>query len=102
MGLIKAKLKQLPQTIVLDKWIPTTKLCPKCYKKHNMNLDKRTYICECGYSEDRDIHSAKNMINIKDLVFDKLNFIPAEHREITLAEFMASVDDNNVINKSGC
>ena len=66
-----------------------------------MNLDKRTYVCECGYSEDRDIHSAKNMINIKDLVFDKLNFIPTEHREVTLAEFMASVDDSNVINKSG-
>ena len=101
MGLIKAKLKQLPQTVILDKWIPTTKLCPKCYKKHNIGLDERTYVCECGYSEDRDIHSAKNMINIKDLVFDKLNFIPTEHREITLAEFMASVDDNNVINKSG-
>ena len=100
MGLVKAKLKQLPQTITLDKWIPTTKWCPKCHKKHCMSLDKRTYICECGYSEDRDIHSAKNMINIKDLVFDKLNFIPTEHREVTLAEFMASVDDSNVINKS--
>ena len=101
MGLVKTKLRQLPQTIVLDKWIPTTKLCPKCYKKHDMSLDKITYICECGYQEDRDIHSAKNMINIKDLVFDKLNFIPTEHREITLAEFMASVDGNNVINKPG-
>ena len=41
------------------------------------------------------------MINIKDLVFDKLNFIPTEHREVTLVEFMTSVDDSNVINKSG-
>ena len=101
MGLIKTKLRQLPQTIVLDKWIPTTKLCPICHKKHNIGLDERTYICECGYSEDRDIHSAKNMINIKNLVFDKLNFIPTEHREVTLVEFMASVNDSNVINKSG-
>ena len=41
------------------------------------------------------------MINIKNLVFDKLNFIPTEHREVTLVEFMASVNDSNVINKSG-
>ena len=65
-----------------------------------MSLDKRTYICECGYSEDRDIHSARNMITIKYLVFKKLNFVPTEHREITLAEFMTSVDDSNVIDKS--
>ena len=100
MGLIKAKLKQLPQTIILDKWIPTTKLCPKCLSKQNISLDKRTYVCECGYQEDRDIHSAKNMLAIKDLVCSKLNFVPTEHREITLAEFKSSVDDSNIIDKS--
>jgi len=101
MGLIKEKLKQLPQTIVLDKWIPTTKLCPKCNAKHNMSLDKRTYVCECGYSEDRDIHSAKNMLNIKNLVFSKLNFVPTEHREITLMEFKTSVNNaGSVVDKS--
>lgn len=90
MGLIKSKLKALPQTIILDKWIPTTKWCPKCWKKHAMKLDERTYACECGYSEDRDIHSARNMLAIKDLVFSKNNFVPAEHREITLVEFKTS------------
>ena len=100
MGLVKAKLKQLPQTIVLDKWIPTTKLCPKCHKKHDMSLDKRTYVCECGYSEDRDVHSARNMIFIAKSCF-KDHFVPTEHREITFAEFMASVDGSNVIDKSG-
>ena len=93
MGLIKSKLKALPQTIVLDKWIPTTKWCPKCGKKHGIDLDKRIYTCKCGYSEDRDIHSAKNMLAIKDLVFSKINLVPAEHREITLAEFKASAKD---------
>ena len=111
MGLIKSKLKQLSQTIILDKWIPTTKLCPKCLNKQNMSLDKRTYICKCGYQEDRDIHSAKNMLVIKDLVFSKLNFIltdnqsvvPTEHREITLMEFKASVNNTgSVIGKSEC
>jgi hypothetical protein len=56
--------------------------------------------CGCGYEFDRDIHSAKNMIYIKNLVFDKLNFVPTEHREITLVEFKTSVDDSNIIDKS--
>ena len=108
MGLVKAKLKQLPQTIVLDKWIPTTKWCPKCGHRHNMTLDERTYICECGYQEDRDIHSAKNMLAIKDLVFSNNNFVlidnqsvvPTEHREITLMEFKTSIADIVIGNKS--
>ena len=100
MGLVKAKLKQLPQTIILDKWIPTTKFCPKCRKKHEMSLDQRTYICECGYQEDRDIHSAKNMLAIKDLVFSNNNFVPTEHREITLAKFKTSIADIVIGNKS--
>ena len=100
MGLIKSKLKQLPQTIILDKWIPTTKLCPKCLKKHDISLDQRIYICECGYQEDRDIHSAKNMLAIKDLVFSNNKFVPTEHREITLMEFKTSIADIIIGNKS--
>ena len=101
MGLMKAKLKALPQTVILDKWIPTTKLCPVCRRKHNMSLDKRTYVCECGYSEDRDIHSAKNMIYIAKSCF-KNNIVPTEHREITLMEFKASVcNAGSVANKPG-
>ena len=91
MGLIKQKLKSLTQTIVLDKYIPTTKWCPKCWKKHSIGLDERTYVCNCGYQEDRDVHSAKNMLNIKNMVFSKLNLVPTEHREVTLMEFKTSV-----------
>ena len=101
MGIIKSKLKQLPQTIILDKWIPTTKLCPKCQtiNKH-ITLKDRIFKCGCGYEFDRDIHSAKNMIAIKNLVFDKLNFVPTGRRESTLVEFKTSVDDSNIIDKS--
>lgn len=92
MGLVKAKLKSLPQTIVLDRFIPTTKWCPNCHKKNEIDLDKRTYSCECGYSEDRDIHSAKNMLAIKSLIFKKYNFVPTEHREVTLMEFKTAIE----------
>lgn len=91
MGLIKQKLESLPQTIVLDKYIPTTKWCPKCGKKHSIGLDERTYVCECGYHEDRDIHSAKNMLSIKNLVFKNKISVPTEYREVTLMEFKTSV-----------
>ena len=97
MGLVKAKLKALPQTIILDKWIPTTKWCPGCGQKHNVGLDERTYVCECGYSEDRDMHSARNMLAIKDLVFSKNQFVPMEHREVTLMEFKTSTQDTGSI-----
>ncbi len=73
-----------------------------------MTLNKRTYICECGYQEDRDIHSAKNMLAIKDLVVSNNNFVltdnqsvvPTEHREITLMEFKTAIADIIIGNKS--
>ena len=96
LGRIKAKLKALPQTVVLDRFIPTTKWCPHCGRGHEMTLDNRRYACECGYAEDRDVHSAKNMLAIKDLVF-KNNLVPTEHREVTLTEFKAAVADSFVL-----
>lgn len=61
LGRVKAKLKLLPQTIVLDKFIPTTKFCSKCGKTHEVNRWDKTVSC-CGVTEDRDIHAAKNML----------------------------------------
>ena len=77
-------------------WIPTTKWCPKCHNKQKMPLSKREYVCSCGYREDRDVHSAKSMLAIKDLVF-KNNVVPTEHREVTLTEFKAAVADSFVL-----
>ena len=101
LGLVKAKLKVLPQTIVLDKWIPTTKWCPKCHSKNDMSLENRIYECNCGYHEDRDIHSAKNMVAIKNFVFGSLNFVPMEHRKVTLTEFEASIGCSDASRKPG-
>ena len=101
LGTIKAKLKTLPQTVVLDKWITTTKLCLKCGTiNQHITLADRTFVCDCGYLEDRDIHSAKNMIEIAKSCFAD-GFVPTEHREITLTEFKASAECRNAFNKSG-
>ena len=102
MGLIKAKLRALPQTVVLDRMIPTTKLCNNCGTLNQyLTLEDRVFKCGCGYTEDRDIHAAKNMLAIKNKVFQKFNFVPTEHREITLTEFKAAAEDANIQSKSG-
>ena len=100
MGIIKKKLNQLPQTIILDKWIPTTKWCPRCGTINKyITLNDRIYKCGCGYESDRDIHSANNMITIKNLILTNIS-IPMERRELTLEEFKTAVEDSNVFNKS--
>ena len=95
MGLVNARLKALPQTIVLDRWIPTTKWCPKCGTVNRyLTLADRTYRCGCGRELDRDVHAARNMLEIKNLVFRKLGLVPTEHREVTLTEFRAATGDS--------
>ena len=90
----------LPQTVILDKWIPTTKLCPDCGKLLDLSLADRTVECSCGHVEDRDVHSAKNVIFIAKSCF-KDNLVPMEHREVTLTEFRASALGSNAYEKAG-
>lgn len=62
MGGIKSKIKSLETSIVVDKFFPSTQLCPKCGCLNKHSLDKRVYSCQCGYSFDRDTHSAINIL----------------------------------------
>ena len=63
LGRVKSKLSQSSQSVILDKWFPTTKYCPKCGNKVNLELSDRVFECPtCKEKEDRDIHAAKNMI----------------------------------------
>ena len=101
LGTIKSKLMTLPNVVVLDRFIPTTKLCPKCHSvKNDLTLADRTYICSCGYQEDRDVHAAKNTVEIAKSCFED-GFVPTEHREVTLMEFKTSIADEILSNKPG-
>ncbi|MBR1658080.1 MAG: transposase [Synergistaceae bacterium] len=63
IGLVKSKLMKNERVTVLSASQPITKYCPVCKKlKKDITLADRVYECECGYSEDRDIHAARNMI----------------------------------------
>lgn len=70
LGRVKAKLKALPQTVVLDKMIPTTKLCTQCGNNYDISLYDRQFKCtHCGFTADRDIHAAENMLWIAQTLF---------------------------------
>ena len=63
LGRVKAKLLLNPNTIVLGKTVPTTKLCTKCGIWHDeMTQRDRVFKCDCGTEMDRDVHAAKNMV----------------------------------------
>lgn len=63
LGKVKAKLTSQDNVIVLPKWVATTAWCPECGASNKHELKKRTYSCpSCGYTADRDVHSAQNMI----------------------------------------
>lgn len=59
LGRIKSKLMAyFDNVIVLDKMIPTTKICMECGKTYDMKQWQRTFKCDCGVKRDRDIHAA--------------------------------------------
>ena len=89
LGRLKAKLVRHPRVCVINRSCATTQLCPNCGAMNKHALDQRVYRCKCGYSEDRDIHSAKNM-----LIFgmDEQNIVksPGVERISTPVEWKAS------------
>lgn len=95
MGTIKAKLQSYQNVVVLDRFIPTSKFCSKCGKKHDeLKLWDRTFSCECGVSQDRDIHAAQNMLDIFYLTnnyFIEHKLLPMDCRKVKLAEFKTAV-----------
>lgn len=58
MGGIIGDIKKMPQTVIIDRWFPSTKTCPICGLVNIIPLTERVYRCECGYVADRDTKSA--------------------------------------------
>ena len=101
LGRLKAKLVNHPRVCVINRSCATTQLCPQCGALNKHTLDKRVYHCACGYTMDRDIHSAKNM-----LIFgmDESNVIksPGAGRTSTPVERKASAVETAVSMVSCC
>lgn len=60
IGRIKGDIKKKSLTpIEVDRYFPSTQLCPVCGVCTKHSVDKRTFVCSsCGYTADRDIKSA--------------------------------------------
>ena len=52
------------QVIFVDRFYPSSRTCSVCgYKKHNLKLSDREWICpQCGEHHDRDINAAMNIL----------------------------------------
>ena len=79
LGCVKAVLKTLPSTFVLDRSLPTSKYCFDCFHKNeNLKVWEREFVCpNCGCITDRDIHAAQNMIAFYKLI----QMVPTEYRD---------------------
>ncbi len=87
-GIISVLKHKAHTPIQVDKFFPSTQLCPECNNKRKLSLDERTYVCyECGYSEDRDVKSA---ICIEKEGLSQ-NKIPVDGRKFKLQDTEASV-----------
>ena len=67
LGALKQRLVALEasgHSFKISKWEPTTKLCPVCGTINHPTLADRIYKCSCGYTVDRDTHSARVVLMI--------------------------------------
>lgn len=67
LGSLKQRLVALVasgRSFKISKWEPTTKMCPVCGCINYPTLADRIYKCGCGYTLDRDTHSARVVLMI--------------------------------------
>ena len=64
LGTLRRKLMSNPDVLVIDRFFPSTRMCPICGHMHeSITLSDRTFACPaCGYTEDRDVKSAKTLL----------------------------------------
>lgn len=54
---------------IADRFYPSSKICHNCGKiKKDLKLSDRTYICDCGYKQDRDFNASLNLRDTKSYV----------------------------------
>lgn len=80
LGKVYGKLKLLNKKnpskyIMLSKSAKTTQTCMNnlCGKENPTELGRQVYVCECGYKNDRDSHSAYSMIEMGKKLVNETN-----------------------------
>ena len=63
LGTLKRKLMLDPHVVVIDRFFPSTRMCPRCGAiNEGITLSDRVFACGCGYSEDRDVKAAETLL----------------------------------------
>lgn len=53
------------EVFLSERWFPSSKMCFNCgEKKVDLSLKDRTFSCSCGFSEDRDLNAAFNLVRL--------------------------------------
>ena len=96
IGGIIGDLKHKSHTpIMVDRFFPSTQLCPSCGSKQKLKLSERTYSCKCGYKNDRDIKSA---LCIEQ---EAMKQIPVDDRDFKAREISTSTFFDKLATVSG-
>lgn len=88
LGRIKSGISRLETSIVIDRWIPTTKISPITGKNIKITLDERVFV-DGNFKEDRDIKSAKTILCFG---LYKPNLTSKELRSLPLEEVTSIFD----------
>lgn len=95
IGGIISEIKNLSDTHIVKRSFPSTKLCPNCGCLNTIALSERVYKCDCGYSEDRDIHSANNILN--EIPMERRKLKPSEDRTaVEMFEYFKTIPNISV------
>ena len=95
IGDIISDLKHKSVTpLEVNKFFPSTQLCPKCGNKKKLSLAERIYECSCGFKQDRDIKSAVCIENegLKQIPLDERNFKAREIQSSTFFDILSKIN----------
>ena len=95
IGGIIGDLKHKSHTpIMVDKFFPSTQLCPNCGNKKKLSLSERNYSCDCGFEKDRDWKSAICIEEeaMKQIPMDDRNFKTREILTSTFFETLVAIN----------
>ncbi len=101
-GIISALKKKAHTSVMVDKFFPSTQLCPVCKAKNKLPVWQRTYNCSCGYTEDRDLKSAQciETEGLKTLISTERRNTMLRDTETSVSTIFSTLE--NIVDVSNC
>jgi len=94
LGRIKTRIQNLETSVVIDRYLPTTKISPISGEIKSIKLNERLFV-DGSFSEDRDIKSAKTILCFglykPNLTRKELMGLPAEERASIFSNYKFEV-----------